>query len=114
MDEKVIYHICQREAWEQAQDAGEYRVGSLEIEGFIHCSELNQVAIVANFLYKDVPDLVLLHIETEKVDRKIIYEKVDNQMFPHIYGPINLKSVVRVTTFEKNEFGEFETSNFQG
>jgi uncharacterized protein (DUF952 family) len=108
MAEKVIFHICTSWDWEETQKADEYRAGSLSTEGFIHCSEKHQVAGVANLFYKDVPDLVLLYIEVEKLIPELIYEEADGQEFPHIYGPINLDAVLKTSKFEKNSLGVFE------
>jgi uncharacterized protein (DUF952 family) len=108
MGEKVIFHICRSQDWEEAQKLGEYRAGSLSTEGFIHCSEMHQVAGVAKTFYKDVPDLVLLYIEVEKLIPELIYEEADGQEFPHIYGPINLNAVLDAPKMEKNSVGVFE------
>ena len=43
----MIYHITSRRAWREAQQRGDYRVASLETEGFIHCSTDAQILPVA-------------------------------------------------------------------
>lgn len=108
MADKLVFHICQKQKWEKAQMTGEYRADSLETEGFIHCSEIHQVAGVANARYSDVPDLILLHIDPNRLTSKMIYEEADGQEFPHVYGAINLDAVVGVSKFEKSERGVFE------
>ena len=108
MTEKNIFHICRRQDWLEAQKKGEYRAESLSTAGFIHCSELRQIAGVANFLFIDVPDLVLLKIDVDKLISEVKYEAVDGQKFPHIYGPVNLDAVGEVFEFDKNETGAFE------
>ena len=54
-----IFHIARQTDWEAAVDAGTYRESTLgrtlEQEGFIHCSQRQQVAGVANAFYRDVP-----------------------------------------------------------
>ncbi len=97
MPEKMIFHICKRQDWEEAQKAGEYRAESLGTEGFTHCSEQQQVKGVVKMRYADVPDLILLNIEVAKLKSAIIYEEADRQIFPHIYGPINLEAVSEIT-----------------
>jgi len=47
----VIFHIATRDAWDEAARAGVYRADTLATEGFIHCSEANQVAEVANVIW---------------------------------------------------------------
>ena len=108
MTEKIIFHICRRLDWIEAQKKGEYQADSLSTVGFIHSSELRQVAAVANYLYSDVPDLLLLKIDVDKLISEVKYEAADGQIFPHIYGPVNLDAVGEVFEFEKKETGVFE------
>ncbi len=97
---KTIFHICRKEDWEAAQKAGVYTVDSLESEGFIHCSMAEQVAGVANAFYKGMEGLVLLHIALDKLQVKVRWEEIGGEVYPHIYGPINLDAVVEVENFE--------------
>ena len=48
----MIYHITSRQAWQEAQQRGEYRADSLESEGFIHSSTQSQILPVADKFYK--------------------------------------------------------------
>ena len=97
---KTIFHICPREAWEAAQQNGVYKAESLESEGFIHCSKAEQIAGVANTFYKGIEGLVLLHIAINKLQVEVRWEEVGEEVYPHIYGPINLDAVVEVEDFE--------------
>ncbi len=103
----MIFHICSKEDWEAAQEAGVYTADSLGTEGFIHCSEEGQVAKVANSFYKDIEGLVLLHIAVDKVQAEIRWDEVEGEAFPHIYGPINLDAVVEIEAFTAGEDGIF-------
>ena len=63
---------------------------------------------MANAFYAAQKGLVLLCIAVDKVHPEIKYEKGENQEFyPHIYGPLNLDSVVLVAPFEPGEDGKF-------
>jgi len=104
---EVIYHICQRKDWEAAQETGTYRAASLESEGFIHCSREDQVARVANFIFKGMTDLVLLHITVDKLQAEVRWEGSEGEKFPHIYGPIDLDAVVDVVDFVAGDDGFF-------
>ncbi len=110
----IILHITRRQQWEQARSAGAYRADTLDSEGFIHCSTIDQVIEVANAYYRGQRDLVLLLIEAEKVAPEIRYEGppgehagADAPLFPHIYGPLNLEAVVGVVDFAPGEDGRF-------
>jgi uncharacterized protein (DUF952 family) len=93
-----IYHITTRSAWEQGVSEGAYASPSLKDEGFIHCSEKEQVAYIRERFYKDQSSLVLLEIDTTQLESQLIFEWSPSveQTFPHIYGPINLSAVVGV------------------
>ncbi len=105
----TILHITQREQWEEAQLAGTYRGDTLDSEGFIHCSTATQVIKVANFLFINQKGLVLLCIDSDKVKPEIRYEGVEeDELFPHIYGALNIDAVSKVVDFEPGEDGFFE------
>ena len=92
----MILHIVERQVWEEAQRAGEYRAASLVTEGFIHTSRPEQVLRVANRFYRDIPDVLLLWIDPQRLLAPLCYEASEGEIFPHIYGPLNLDCVQRV------------------
>lgn len=98
---KIIFHITENSNWEAAKKSGSYTAPSLEREGFIHCSEHYQVLEVANFLFKGKPNLVLLAIDETQVSKPVKYEGPSWNTFPHIYGPLNIDSVVNVYPFNE-------------
>lgn len=95
-----IYHITTLEAWEKAQEEGFYSAPSLENEGFIHCSKKEQVEGVLQRFYAGQTGLILLNIDPELLNAPLIFEMATDlqEMFPHIYGKIPLKSVVSITS----------------
>jgi uncharacterized protein (DUF952 family) len=108
-----IYHIASRSDWEQALRNGSYttstRGRTLEQQGFIHCSDAGQVAGVANFVYADADDLVLLEIDPDRVQATVQYDDVPGEPapFPHIYGPLNPDAVVHIHPFAPGPDGVF-------
>ncbi len=104
----LLYHITARSQWTQAQQAGTYQAASLATEGFIHCSTISQVVRVANLFYQGQTDLVLLCIAPAKVQAPLRYDPIETgEAFPHIYGPLNLDSVVQVLDFDATSDGTF-------
>jgi uncharacterized protein (DUF952 family) len=105
----IIHHITSKKDWEAAQKSGSYRGDTLDSQGFIHCSSDRQVAGVANRIFRDRKDLVVLGIDTERVKPEIKWENLEggSDLFPHIYGALNLDAVVEVRAFTAGEDGVF-------
>jgi uncharacterized protein (DUF952 family) len=74
---------------------------SLEEEGFIHCSFSDQVQGVADRFYRGRTDVVLLTVDTSRLDADV---KVENG-FPHIYGPLPVEAVISVDPVSCDEDG---------
>lgn len=93
----MIYHVTDVKKWAAALDFGRYEAPSLHSEGFIHTSKKEQVAAVLQRYYSNTKDLLLLHIDESHLTSPLRYELAPsvNELFPHIYGPINLEAVVK-------------------
>jgi uncharacterized protein (DUF952 family) len=114
----MIYHITSLRGWREAHQGGEYRAESLETEGFIHCSTNTQVLSVAEKYYKGQRGLLLLTIDPSLLSSDLKWEPPsggtppgvpEGELFPHIYGPINLESIVKVFDLEANLDGKYKT-----
>ncbi len=107
---KKILHITSLAEWEKAKKNGVYTAPSLEKEKFIHCSLIHQITRVANYNFKGREGLVLLEISEDKLRHEVKYEDLYNlnEDFPHLYGDLNLDSVLRVIPFPPKKDGTFE------
>jgi uncharacterized protein (DUF952 family) len=112
----MILHITSHAEWKEAVLIGQYAAPSLRVEGFIHCSSANQVVDTANIFFSGQSGLVLLCIDESRLTAEVKFEdptggaKHDppmEELFPHIYGPINLDAVIKVVDFPPNEDGTF-------
>jgi uncharacterized protein (DUF952 family) len=106
LDNKIV-HICRTEDWEITKAKGYYESDSLTVEGFIHCSRPDQVLKVANSYYPGAPDLVLFWIEPQRLTSEIRWETSGEEVFPHLYGPLNLEAIISVVKFHPNKDGVF-------
>ena len=105
----LIYHIADSNHWEQAQLTGFYAPPSLHTEGFIHCSEADQLEETANFHFNSFEDILLLYIDTTKLEPELKYESSSRgQKFPHIYGPLNIESVVKSKKVKRRSDGKYK------
>jgi release factor glutamine methyltransferase len=108
----LIVHLCSRQEWLQAQQKGVFQNKSLSQDGFIHCSQPEQILEVANRFYQGIPDLVLLWIEPGRLTSKIRWVFADCALFPHNYGPINLDAVRSVTDLKPELDGTYRVIQF--
>lgn len=93
----MIYHVTKKEEWEKALSKGVYEAASLQSEGFIHTSSVNQITGVLERYFENEKDLVLLHIDEEKLISPVKYQLAESveEIFPHIFGPINLDAIAK-------------------
>ena len=91
----MIYHVITNTDWLNALENGYYEAASLATEGFIHTSNENQVKDVLDRYYLNQTDLLLLYINEDKLTSVLKYEVAPstNEVFPHIYGKLNLDAV---------------------
>lgn len=113
----MIYHIASAAAWADAPRYGRYIAPSLESEGFIHCSTRDQVLPVANEFYRGQSDLVLLCLDEEQLQADLVWEtpahpgpaarrhSPKDELFPHLYGELNLDAVDAVFEFREGPRG---------
>jgi uncharacterized protein (DUF952 family) len=105
----TILHVTKRQQWEDAKILSSYHADSLESEGFIHCSESTQILKIAQRFFNNQKELVILFIDSEKVQAEIRYEEAEiGELFPHIYGELNIDAVYQVVDFEAGEDGLFK------
>jgi uncharacterized protein (DUF952 family) len=99
----MIYHVVNQPNWQKAVEQGFYEAPSLSAEGFIHACKKEQVQGVIDRYYKNQFNLLLLHIDEDKLKVAPIFEMAPsvNEVFPHIYGKINLDAVVDITNLQR-------------
>ena len=102
-----IFHVANRLHWEQAECDGSYEGDTLDLEGFIHCSTSTQLAGVLDRFFKGKTGLVLLEIDTERLTSPLKFEPATDlfELFPHIYGQLNIDAVVSVRPIESGSQG---------
>ena len=100
----MLFHIADRTRWEASLADGSYtqstRGMELDAVGFIHLASQTQVSGVLDRFYEGVEDLVLLHIDESRLTARVMFEPAPgtDELFPHLYGPLDTDAVVAVTT----------------
>lgn len=110
----TILHLISEQDWETASASGQWRPPSLGDEGFIHgSSNSEQVLRVAQRLYAGRADMLVLEVETERITQPLVVEPSrSGELYPHIYGPLDVSAVQRVLKLELDEQGGFAIPEF--
>lgn len=97
-----LYHLALAEEWRAARAAGVYarstRGLGLDAVGFIHASQADQLADTGRRFYADAAEVVLLHIDPERLAAAGVPVRLEpapesGELFPHLYGPLPLAAV---------------------
>lgn len=92
----MIFHLVAPDVWQEVSES--YQPESLKNEGFIHFSTKEQVAATYKRFYNNRP-MLLLTIDESKLLAKLKYEAADGDLYPHLYGALNLEAVVKVEKY---------------
>jgi uncharacterized protein (DUF952 family) len=105
----ILVRITDKTSWEQAKTLGVFN-GELEVDGYVHLSKPFQVLAVANDLYAGQNELLLLVLHRARIRSRVEEEDLYNsgELFPHLYGPLNLEAVMMVLDFPVSEDGSFK------
>ena len=87
MNLKYIFKIIDVDDWQKVKQSKTYSGSSKDIEdGYIHFSGEDQVKGTLEKYYSNQRNLVLLKVETLKLDHLIWEQASDGNMFPHLYS----------------------------
>lgn len=95
----IIYKLCPRDLWLEAEAQGHFAGAPIDhADGFIHFSTAAQVAETAARHFAGAGDLVLVAIDGDALGEALRYEPSrGGALFPHLYGPLDLKAVRSVS-----------------
>ena len=108
MDLEFVYKICNKSEWLAAKQNKKFTGTEKDKEdGFIHFSDKDQVKGTLKKYFIKKKDLILLKIETLKLDN-LVWEQVSNgDMFPHLYSSLNISSVCNEYDITLNKDGTY-------
>ena len=109
MNLKYIFKIIDVDEWQKAKQSETYLGSSKDIaDGYIHFSWEDQVKGTLEKYYSNQRNLVLLKVETLKLDHLIWEQASDGNMFPHLYSSLDLSNVVDEFEITLNDDGIHE------
>jgi uncharacterized protein (DUF952 family) len=93
----MIYHVTSQKEWSAFENDNEYAPAAFLHEGFIHTCQAHQLEGVLQRYFAGRQDLLLLHLDEQKLACQPIYESgTGGELFPHVYGKINKDAIVKV------------------
>ena len=97
MTDKLIYHVCRREEWTQAETSGFYAGSSQDqADGFIHFSNAAQVKESVAKHRAGQDGLEILEVDADALRAALRWEPSrGGQLFPHLYGKLPVSAVLR-------------------
>ena len=108
MNFKHIYKIIDKNEWQKVKDAGPYSGSKKDIEdGYIHFSSEEQVEGTLKKYYSNQTNLILLKVDTLKLDNLIWEQAYDGNMFPHLYSSLDISNVKSEQEIFVNNDGSF-------
>ena len=106
MNLKYIFKIIDADEWKKVKQSDTYSGSSKDIaDGYIHFSGEDQVKGTLEKYYSKQENLILLKVETLKLDHLIWEQASDGNMFPHLYSSLDLSNVVDEFEIILNEDG---------
>ncbi|PSJ54864.1 DUF952 domain-containing protein [Kumtagia ephedrae] len=92
---QTIYKISPRSLWAEAERRGVFTGAPVDVaDGFIHFSTAAQAAETARRHFAGQDDLLLVAVDAARLGEALIYEvSRGGDLFPHLYGPLDLSAV---------------------
>lgn len=86
----MIYKICERTRWAQAERDGTFIGSAVDAaDGYIHFSTAAQVAETAGKHFAGMSDLVIVAVGAEELGAALKWERSrGGALFPHLYGEL--------------------------
>ena len=101
-----VFKVIEEDDWESIKNK-DFFLGSKtdRSDGFIHFSSSEQLEETLEKYFKSKSPLYLLVVKTDDV--KFVWEMSrNNQLFPHLYGPLPLNMVSQVYRIVINDEGK--------
>ncbi len=104
----ITYHLVPVDYWATNGKLASYTPEAFEQDGFIHCTNgTDELLTVANMFYTSDPrEFTVLVLNVDSIESDVRYDDA-NEVYPHIYGPLNTSAVVGQLQVERDENGKF-------
>jgi uncharacterized protein (DUF952 family) len=95
MNFKFVYKICTKSEWQDFKNKGQLTGSKKDLEdGYIHFSGDDQITGTLKKFYQNQKDLILLKVDTLKLNHLVWEQASDGTMFPHLYSSLDISNIV--------------------
>ena len=106
MNFKFVYKICTKSEWKEIKSKGQLTGSKKDLEdGYIHFSGDDQVEGTLKKFYQNQKDLILLKVDTLKLEHLLWEQASDGYMFPHLYSLLDIANIVNEYDIILNDDG---------
>lgn len=90
-----VYKIVSNADWEAAKAAGAFLGAGVDVaDGYIHLSTAEQAPETLRLHFRGRDDLMILQLESDELGEALKWEEArGGQLFPHLYGPLDVGKV---------------------
>jgi uncharacterized protein (DUF952 family) len=101
-----VFKICSSAALQEARGRGRFEGSADDArDGFIHLSAGHQIAGTLAEYFAEQQDLVLLAVDPDRLGSLRWEKSRGGELFPHLYGPLDLDHVISVEALVLQEDG---------
>ena len=107
-DKGVIYKVVSAQEWSVAKEQGEFRGAAIDLtDGYIHFSTAEQLRETVKKHFAGQTDLLLVGVEVDRLGDELKWEPSrGGALFPHLYAPLSIDSVVMTQDMPVGEDGK--------
>ena len=109
MNLEFIFKVIDKEEWQKAKKSKTYGGSDKDKkDGYIHFSDEDQVPETLKKYYPNKENLVLLKVNAFKLEHLLWEQASNGDMYPHLYSPLDVNTVVDEFELSLNEDGTHE------
>jgi len=106
-DKNLIYKVVSAQEWSVATEQGKFLGAAIDLtDGYIHFSTAQQLRETVEKHFAGQSDLLLVSVDADSLGDDLKWEPSrGGALFPHLYAPLSIKSVVMSTEMPLGEDG---------
>ena len=107
-DKSLIYKVVSAKEWSVATEQGEFLGAAIDLtDGYIHFSTAEQLRETVEKHFASQTDLLLVGVNADSLGDELKWEPSGGgALFPHLYAPLSIESVVMSTDMPLGEDGQ--------